>query len=131
MTPTEKTERTKSKKVSSTVDLDLYTKIENEAQRRNMNISEFIRMVLSDFFVQDEKEKDNHIIELEIIPSEDSQAPLTKKPEVIDIDSHKLKRIAEKFNENLNSSNGEETEAEFRRLLREKKRKENKYNGSC
>ena len=97
-----------------------------------MKISEFVRKVLSDYFNQDKTERDNQIIKLEKFTSTDSQTYDIEKSEVIDIDSHKLKKIADKFNENLDTSEKEETEAEFRRLLRAKKRKEkvNKYNGS-
>lgn len=132
MASIKKTERTtsESRKISSTVGLDLFIKIENEAQKRNMKISEFIRKILSDYFNQDRIEKDNQIIELERFASTNSQTHAIEKSEVIDIDSRKLKKIAEKFNENLNTSEKEETEAEFRRLLRERKRKENKYNGN-
>ena len=140
MASIKKIERTtsESKKISSTVGLDLFIKIENEAKKRNMKISEFVRKVLSDYFNQDKTERDNQIIKLEKFTSTDSQTyDIEKsevidieKSEVIDIDSHKLKKIADKFNENLDTSEKEETEAEFRRLLRAKKRKENKYNGS-
>ncbi len=132
MASIKKIERTtsESKKISSTVGLDLFIKIENEAKKRNMKISEFVRKVLSDYFNQDKTERDNQIIKLEKFTSTDSQTYDIEKSEVIDIDSHKLKKIADKFNENLDTSEKEETEAEFRRLLRAKKRKENKYNGS-
>ena len=119
-----------SKKISSTVGLDLFKKIKNEANGRNMKISEFIRMVLSDYFHQDRIEKNNQIIEFEKFASTGSQTRTLEKSEVIDIDSHKLKKITDEFNENLDTTEKEEIEAEFRRLLRERKRKEKKYNGS-
>lgn len=131
MASIKKTERTtsESRKISFTVDLNLFIKIENEAKKRNMKISEFIRKVLFDYFNQDKIEKDNPIIELDRFTSANSQTHTIEKSEVIDIDSHKLKKISDKFNENLDTSEKEDLEAEFRKLLRERKRKENKYNG--
>ncbi|MCM1233067.1 MAG: hypothetical protein NC489_23330 [Ruminococcus flavefaciens] len=122
--------KSETKRITFNVALEFAQRIDNEAQKRNMKRSEFIIMVLSNFLNENREKNDTHIIKLENIPQIDGQMEDTKNLEIIDLDSFKLKKVADEFNNSLNTVAKEDVESEYRKLLREKKRKENNYNGS-
>ncbi len=108
------------KKISVIVGEELFKKIEKESQKQNLEKTEYIKRILLKHFDEERK----NIIKLESLPHAKNEEINDSYLEVTDFDSYRFKRIVNNFNENGEDIEREKIENEYRRILREKKRKE-------
>lgn len=120
------------------LDLEFYQKMETRADELNLNITEFIFKVLSEYFVRLDKdlrlEYNNQIVQFDLDSSASSQEVQSSQSDVksggvnvIDISGKFLDRAEKNFANSIGTSDEELCKEELCRKLREKKREEYGY----
>lgn len=123
-------EAPKTKQITIKLEIDLLQKIENEARNRKISKSALIKNILLEFFYQNKEEMNKNVIKIEKSSFQNERKQSLEKYPIIDLDLHRLKKVARELNKNLSTDKREEFEDEYFHLLRKKKQKEKKQNGS-
>lgn len=130
-----------------------YEQLKTEANTRKMKIPEFINYIFWDFKNREKEEQkqaddnnlqvaikhDKNIVQLEMVAAENIQSDSAKEKEqvsekssisgVVDIEERLLEKAGNELETALGTSDEEHRIQEYRRLLREQKRKEYGYYG--
>lgn len=147
----EKVQKEQKKRIS--ISRVFYEQLKTEADKRKMKIPEFIAFIFSDFLNRKKEEQkqaddnnlqatikhDKNIVPFEMISSENIQEDSGKEKEqvsekssilgVVDIEERLLEKAGNELETALGTSDEEHCIQEYRRLLREQKRKEYNYHG--
>ena len=152
----EKVQKNQKKRIS--IPLKLFEQLKTEADKRKIAIPEFLGLLLDDFLKRNQNEQKQtdediqnnntlqdsseytkqgkNVVRLETVFSENIENDQARKKDrekssigIIDIEKRLLDKARDELEVALGTPDEERCKQEYRRLLREQKRKEYNYNG--